>query len=696
MSRLLAALCALVLLLPTAAGAQERSGQTPPAPVTLDLVDFTGTLVPGGELRLLVEVHNPNAVPVDDLSLLTTLHRATTSRLDYEQAVDDGDVGAVFSAFAEDLEPLPPRGTRVLELARSAADLRFGRPGDKHGVYPMVLQLERESEAVDIVRTSVVLAPAEVDQPLAVSLLVPLDAPPGVLADGTYAGSRVTATLGPGGRIARLVDTLHASPVPVTIAHSGLLLEQALDLADGYTVTENGTIRVLGRDSSGARSAATTLQRVRETASRPTTTQLALSYGPADLVALVRGGMGTEAARLLSKGQAVVEELTGARPADRILWPPDGLDPATLEQAVSTGVEAVVLDEDYLAVARDRDLSFSPSPVRRLRTGSGESITALVPDPFLESALRQTETRAAQRLGSAVAAQRIVAEAAAVYFERPNAAAPRGILIAPPQVWNPPRGLLDELLSRIGAAPWAAAVGLPELAETVDADEDAVRLGYPRAAAQRELPREYIDELASARATLGSLERVLAGDTDTPERLDNLLARAPSVHYRGRLREEGRRLVTTVRATTEEVASAVTVAEGTPVTLTSREGEVPVTFTNAADVPLDVRVRLESTYFEFAQDVVDLTLEGDSTLTRSFRVAAVSPGGTYPVRVVVEDPQGLVVLAAGRLVVRSTAYSVTALLVTGGAALFLLAWWLRDARRRRSATAARATDRAAA
>lgn len=669
---------------PAAAQGDDAGAAVPASALTLQVPSFTGTLLGDAEFRLLVRIRNAGDAEVGGLALTATLHRRTVSRLGYQEAVDAGDVGARFSGFAEEVEPLPPRGSRVLELVRSAADLGLVDAAEQAGVYPLAVELTRDGDTVETVRTSVVFTPRDHAEPLRVAMVVPIDATPGILADGTYAGSRVSTSIGPGGRVATLVDALHARPVPVTVAHSGLLLEQVADLADGYTATlPDGGTQDFAADSPVALAAAETLAQVREVAEREQTTQLALSYGPTDLVALTRSGLGDEAAALLTHGNDTVARLTGAPGTDEVVWPPDGLDSATLAQVLTTGVDTVVLDEGYLRIPADRDLSFSPSPVRRLRT-STDTITALVPDPFLDQALNATESVAAREAGGAVAAQRIVAETAAVYFERPNATVTRGLLIAPPQIWNPPQGLLESLLDGLAGAPWVEAVDVPRLAATVAPDAGAVTLDYPEQARARELAPAYILQLAAARQTLGALEQVLTSDAQTPLRLDSLLDRAPSVHYRGQLRSEGASLVDTVRAAVGEVSSAVSIAESAVITLTSDEGAVPITLTNASAEDLALRLRFSSAYFVVeGGNVQRLELAANEVLTTTFTVQALAPGATYPLRVHVEDPDGNVAFTEGLVTIRSTGYSVTALLATGGAAVFLLVWWLRDVRGRR-------------
>ena len=51
-------------------------------------------------------------------------------------------------------------------------------------------------------------------------------------------------------------------------------------------------------------------------------------------------------------------------------------------------------------------------------------------------------------------AQRVLAETAVTWLERPNSSDPRGILLAPPQDWRPSRAFFRALVRGLGAATW--------------------------------------------------------------------------------------------------------------------------------------------------------------------------------------------------------------------------------------------------
>lgn len=660
------------------AGLAVSQDDAPPQPGSAEVVveSLSGALGAGDPFRLRVRVENVTDRPLSALRLVGTLHRRTYSRFDYQQAVEDGAVGDVWSSFGEDVPPLEPGEAVAVDLTREAGDLGFERPEDKYGVYPIRLQLLVDGTGVDDVVTSVVLAPDEVEQPVYVTMLWPVDAPPGLLPDGTY-DDRLLDDLRARGRLTTLVEALDAE-VPVTLAPAGLVLDQVADIADGF-VTADGTAR--DADSREAAAAQTFLQRLEGAADRRDVGTIAQAHGPADLVALVRGGLHSEAARDIGEARSTIAETMGERPSPSVLWPPSGLDAETLRVATASGVDTVVLDESWLALAADRNLQWSPAPVRRLRWSGGDPLTAVVPDPWLSESL----AAAPGEDGPAVAAQRVLAETAAVYFERPFAEERRGLVLAPPRVWRPDPQLPRTLLDGLGAASWLRPTTLEELVGAVPAAEDTVTLAYPDAARAAELPVGYVGALRDALVAYGSLATVLPGEAAPVSRFDTQLRSAASVHYRDdALRPEGRAKIDAVASTVATLYDAVEVVETPPVVLTSTEGQVPVTVASSADARLRVRVRLETARFAFEDGAAqEILLEPGEVRTLTFAAEALTAGGTSSVRVLVEDAAGGVVLTRGSVVVRSTAYSRVALAVTGAAAGFLLLWWVRDLTRRR-------------
>lgn len=682
----------LVLAAPPASAQLDRDGDP-----SLSVTALQGVLTPGGELQMRVRVANPGDDEVEDLRVVGTVHSAVASRFAFQMAVDDGELGAVVDDFSEEIGLLRAGGSTEAAVSHTAAELGLRRV-DQFGVYPLRLQLQDEGEVLDEVRTALVFVGEEVESPVRTALLLPVTAPPMLRADGTYDRQTLLDELGQAGRLQGLIGSLAGREgFPATLVPDALLLDTASALSGGFAARdEHGTTDLAPEDHLPTQ-AAQLLERTRAVTTRADVDVLAMPYARADLAALVDGGMDLEAARHVAEGSRAVADRTGAEPLDGALWPPAALTPATASLLDDAGVDTVVLSERHLDIPDGRGLT--PSPVRELARMAGWAPTVLVPDPWLEAVL----ARDSAPDGVAVGVQRIVAETAAVYFERPFTEDVRGLVLAPPQTWNPARGFAGALMDALEAAPWSQPATLSQLARVVDPESRPARLDIDAARQARQLSATYVAALEQARHALGSLATVLTEvDDRTPERFDLMLRAAASVSYRTPpASAEGRAMINAVAGTAAGLYSAVSIEEGPQVWMEA-QGPVPVTVTNDADVPVRIRVRLESQRFIFDDEPIGQppdelggwVIPAGATRTLTFQATAVTPGGRAPVRVFVEDVDGAVTLAEETLVVRSTAVSIAALVVTVGAGLFLLAWGVRQVahrRRGRPATGEEAT-----
>lgn len=685
-SRLLVTACCVLLLAVTAApaGAQlpADEAEVPPPDVGLRLVDISGVVAPGDEVTVTTRVHHRGGAATEGLRLVAAVTSRATSRLDFRQAVDQGGIGerALLGAVAVDVPDLTRGRSVEVEVPTSTGEL--GIPGglDGTGVYPLRLQLLDGSDVVATAVTAVVVIGDEVGEAVSVAMLVGLDSHGTVDADGAP-DEVLAADLGLGGRLTSTAASLAAAgDVPISIATSSRVLEDLLAVS---THEAEGTAAQVQ-----ATAAARVVADVQEALGREATHHVALPYGPADLVALVRGGLESEAQREVFEGAVLSERLGGASVDTRVLWPHGAVDAATLASIQPTGVTAMVLSESAQAVPATRALPTSPPPLRRLTGPNTPSLEVLVPDPFLEETID-----AGIEGGARAARQRLLAETAVTYFERPFAEEGRGLLIDTGQVPEIGPGVIEGLLSDLAAAPWADPVGIDTLRERLSPSAgQAVRLGAVDDDAL--LAPGFVRRIGEARASLGSLPALLAEGDPSPSIFDRDLLRAAWVGFRGN-ETAGATLLSGVDATVADVVGAIEVVESPTVVLTADEGEVPVTFRNDADRALRVRVSLDTSRHDFPDGarLDDVELASESATTVLIRTQPLTPGGRQPILVRVEDPDGRFVLAEGVVVVRSTAYPVSALAVIIGAAGVLALWSIGSViRRRRRVTAADVPD----
>jgi hypothetical protein len=144
----------------------------------------------------------------------------------------------------------------------------------------------------------------------------------------------------------------------------------------------------------------------------------------------------------------------------------------------------------------------------------------------------------------------------------------------------------------------------------------------------------------------------------------------------------------------DEQLRRVQTPAGRSITLTAREGQIPVTFRNATGYPVHVVVTVRSDKLEFPGGTarsgkppnqvsrrLDLTKRND---TERFAVLA-RTSGAFPLVVTMQSPDGSLIVGHTRLTVRSTAASGVGLLLSAAAGIFLLVWWGRHVLRGRRA-----------
>ena len=130
----------------------------------------------------------------------------------------------------------------------------------------------------------------------------------------------------------------------------------------------------------------------------------------------------------------------------------------------------------------------------------------------------------------------------------------------------------------------------------------------------------------------------------------------------------------------------VRITDDETVTLTSREGDIPITIHNDTGAPVEVRLSVDS----------DNKLDFPDGDTRRFRLVEgpnrvevpveARASGSFPLRITATSPDGTLTVSRAQVTVRSTAVSGVGLILSVGALLVLVVWWARhwrSARRNR-------------
>jgi hypothetical protein len=661
-----------------AAAAQEV---TPSLEVIL--TSISAVVSPSSPLEYRLSVRNRGQSPVGDLRVEARLGQPVDTRSELTGLL--ASPGSVVSTqlvdeFRPAVATVAPGASERLERRR--VRIPPGLADQQAGVVlPLSVQVSGSGGVSASLTTFVVDLPARPEQPLRAALLVPVREPTHRNPAGDFVNDDLAGLLASTGSLGAIADELARSGTPeVTMVVDAMLVEDATAMVGGWRLRQPGgrrtTIPAADRRSGDADQF---LQSLKKAASRHAPS--AFAYGNADLPALVRAGSGGEAQGAIEAGRNVLTNGLGTAPGESLAWPVDGaVDGALLRTLEQTGGDVVVLDPRHLpapeaAVTQNAtvDLGGGPNPQRALVGDAG--LSAALSDPRAASAPVEW-------------AQRILAETAVVWLERPNSAGPRGILLAPPQGWRPSGTFFRSLVRGLRAASW---LGLQQAAGLADDVPQGPAEGERRLATVTAsditagLPPAYLTRVEQIRSRLDSFRRAVGNEYEPASGdFDQDLLIAQSSDWRpAKERARGRGFA---RAVTQGIAAVYRRIEvgTTPVTLTARRGKVPITVENASEERVTVVLRLTSPKVDLPAASEPFVLEPGRRTTQLVQVGTRATG-TFPIQVEVLTPDRRQEIAAGELRLSSTAFNRVALALTGGAAGMLLLWW-RFGRRRRSGT----------
>lgn len=277
--------------------------------------------------------------------------------------------------------------------------------------------------------------------------------------------------------------------------------------------------------------------------------------------------------------------------------------------------------------------------------------------------------------GAVIAANRLLADLALTYFERPNTTTTRGIVVSPPVGWVPSHRFDETFFTAFAQAPVLSAVSMSNYFSQIPVQ--GVRrltqtsaqpfMGSRISQIQTQLSRvtSFSSSVKSHRSVVDALrDDVLASESSSL---------SPSAVHSS--------LVLSQRALNAQLG-LVRFSQVHSITLTAGTGWIPISIVSLAHYPISGTVTVSGDRFKYPhRHVFSITLDHASTTIRVDVIARSS--GELPLTVTFRTLKGTVVIAEGRVSVRSTATSTVGLVLTLAALGVLLAWWARTARNRR-------------
>ena len=634
------------------------------AAATLQLVSQSHWNAASRPLALAIRATNTSDQPLTGLSVVLSIQAPPRSRSVYELSLRADATSLLSASLFPQRGALEPGQSRTFQVRQGLGELASRQ---EDAIYPLKVQLLSGDTPVAALRTPMVFLNEPPKVPLNLEWTWVLSAPLRYRPDGTFLSTELEQDVAPGGRLSAVVQTLRRlGDTPLDVAVSPLLVDQLTMMASGYRVLDpGGGTRTVRKGSGGASNAAAVLDALSEVARGRITELMALPFGDAVVPSMIRAGLANEVPAVISRGRAVVKSALGTPPQTTVFRPPFSLiDDPTMTALSRMGVKTVVLDPN--AVPQDSELMFSPASVVTLSATAGP-MNAVVPDP-------QVVTVAQQFAGDpTLAAHAALGELAATWLEFPGRAG-RGAAVLFPE-----RTALDPKFFRsfgglVASSPWLAPVRASRFVSVIkDVESRPVT-----ASRYTDLDPTYVSRLFEVQGSLTQFGVAAEGAGPLIQRLEDrlLLAGTTALHGDPVL---ARQFVDSVEETIRGTYAGIKVSQGV-VTLTSREGFIPVTLRNSSGVPLRVQVKLLadlSVAFLTGNSRRILLPTNERTLTFAVRAKTT---GRFPIRVQVRTPgpgPSAETITQSEVVVRSTAYNRLALFLTIGAGLFLLVWWGR-------------------
>ena len=684
----------------SAAWAQSPSPTTSPtgsasreADLEAELVDFPVSVGPADSLTVGLEVANSGGRAADQLEVVLTIFQGVTSRSHLEQTFQNR-FGTTLAVDTIPIEgTIQPRTTRRIEIAKPLSELAKFRNSTQDRAYPVRVIVRSGRVSSNAINTHMVFFHEPPEKPLGLSLVIPLHSP-SAYTDGNRPDLVTSASLErsiEGGRLSRILDALEAHPdMPVTLAPSGLLLSMLQDMADGYPrATSDGRVEVPPEDPR-AQNAFATLARLQSLAARPNTRVIATTYSPASLPALNRFGLQQLATTQLAEGRnALLAEPLGllrSEPLDRWLLPTFGdLDQPTLTQLHRSNFNSLIISSRSLTPSDD---PFTRALPVNLEGGPGsatEGLTGLETEALVADAGLESQIRRSGELDTIEARQRFAAESATIHLETPGLV--RAVVAIAPPDWEAKGSSASRLLDVISTGSWLRETTPDAItAELEPPGREQVRLASSDEVLENgpDLPPDsYFSALASARRAIERYS-ALAPPSSRIGSLSRRLLIAESTDWwssRAQL-SRGVSFAESIPPSINSEMRKLHAPSPQTITLTSRTGVIPLSVGSGLGYPVDVVLRVDSDKLRFP-DGNRISISKLQPPNQTIRVRAITQSsGTFPLDVRLFTPEGTLI-SDSQLTIRSTAYNVVALWITGAAAIFMVGWWLAAWLRRR-------------
>lgn len=705
-SRRLAALLLAPFLLTAVVTTATASGAAT-VPNSIALVSQTPWVTSTKGMQLTVAIRSD--IARKDLGLVLTLYSVATERDYFEETLsgNTSDFTALATSPALKLTTrglVGPGGEATIDLPISSPGVPGKQPtraptngailtlpcsSSCDGVYPLQVSLEDLTTytPLDSFMTYLILAPDRASNPLRFSFVLPVGTAPAFSRAGAAAPSA-----GDERELERLAQAAEADP---RTDFSLALYPQLLDsLKAAAAATVPVTHSSKRQPAPGAKRAAKALAAVQLLTRLHNVDLTAETYAAVDLSGAAEAKARREAADQFESGREALGDY-GVATASQPFVSVNAIGPRGLALAKAAGVTRMLVPSESVS-------SVPPSwvfPVWAPFFAKGSKVEADASDGYLESELSASSD-------PVLKANQLLADLAVLYFveQPPNA---RGVTLLAPAGWAPKDAFLTTFLAGLASSPVVRTVTLSRFFSEVPAGSDEIPDGaaispllYRQLVAPR-VPHEDVlphDPIAAARRMIGLLSSLLPHDPRLITRAKDLVLVGESA---GLDRSTRLSYLGAPSAEMDAERAGVSLPRKRTITITSLAAKIPISVASRDGTALDVDLRLSSCPLPTGPAGCR---NGDLSFRhRTFHLSPLSPGnrtievhvsarssGDFFLYLELTTPGGGIILASSRVLIRSTAISGVAIILTVVAAAFLVLWWSRSALSRRRGRSRRA------
>jgi hypothetical protein len=398
-------------------------------------------------------------------------------------------------------------------------------------------------------------------------------------------------------------------------------------------------------------------------------------YVSLDIPSLLRAAMSPEIDAEFVEGADALHRFFGARLDTRTALARP-VDVATLARFRASGVDRVIVEGSALVPSRSRSTLAQPFALSSASAGTpGETVNAVASDSDLTRLLEGTEP-------APIRTARLFAGLSLVAFEQPKEV--RAVALVNAGDFDPPVALLDGVLAGLRGNPLLHALTVDQVFDQVPAEtnSDGSAAVHTLAAYEPPVPPVSLDQFNARLGRLNALRALAPTAAVLPSAQRALLSSLSSAWYSADQSAKARAELSSVDTAVDSFLAQIHAPNRSTITLTSRSGDIPLTFRNDTGAPVNVLVQLESPKLSFpdgAQRVV--TLPPQSTTVR-FAVEA-RTSGSFPVRLTLLSADGALTIAQAGVRINANAVSAVSLVLIISAVLFLALWWIVHIRRER-------------